>query len=114
LQGDWEGHLLGIFDGVSDGLVDGDFDGNLLGFFEGDLDGLFNRDWDCDKRGLLEGDLDELFDGDFDGKLLGLLEGDFDGQRRHSNKDGKLSEISNNKYIGYVYILPVILFQLPP
>jgi hypothetical protein len=41
--------------------------------------------------------------------LLGLLEGDFDGQRRHSNKDGKLSEISNHKYIGYVYILPVIL-----
>jgi hypothetical protein len=32
----------------------------------------------------------------------------------YSNKDGKTSEINNNKYIGYVYILPVILFQLPP
>jgi hypothetical protein len=31
----------------------------------------------------------------FDGSLLGLLEGDFDGQRRHSNKEGKMSEISN-------------------
>jgi hypothetical protein len=81
----------------------------LLGFFEGDLDGLFGGDFDGDKLGLLGGDLDGLFDGDFNGELLGLLEGDFDGQRRHSNKDGKLSEISNHKYIGYVYILPVIL-----
>ena len=23
-------------------------------------------------------------------------------------------QMNNNKYIGYVYILPVILFQLPP
>jgi hypothetical protein len=79
------------------------------------LDGLFDGDWDGDKLGLFDGDFDGLFKVDFDGDLLGLFDGDFDGQRRHSNKEGKMSEISNisNIYIGYVYILPVILFQLP-
>ena len=88
LKGDWGGDLQVIFVG--------DFDGNLLGLVEGDLDGLFNEDWDGDKQGLFNGDFNGLFKVDFDGDLLGLLEGDFDGQRRPSNKDGKMSEISNN------------------
>jgi hypothetical protein len=48
-------------------VLDGDFDGSLLGLFEGDLDGLLQGDWDGEVLGI--------FDSDFDGDLRGSCRG---------------------------------------